>query len=51
MLPFPVHFPGETLPEPTRAPEAGEHTERVLAEVLGYDPERIEALRAKGAFG
>lgn len=51
MLPFPVHFRDETLPAPTMAPQAGEHTDRVLADVLGYDPARIEALRAKGVFG
>jgi crotonobetainyl-CoA:carnitine CoA-transferase CaiB-like acyl-CoA transferase len=38
MLPFPVKF-------------LGEHGERVLREVLGYDDGRIEALREAGAFG
>jgi len=51
MLPFPVKFPGETLPAPTRAPSAGQHTAEVLRELLGYDEARIEALREKGAFG
>jgi crotonobetainyl-CoA:carnitine CoA-transferase CaiB-like acyl-CoA transferase len=50
-LPFPVKFPGETLPAPTKAPTVGEHTEAVLREVLGYDPARLDALRAAGAFG
>lgn len=32
-------------------PELGEHTEQVLHEWLGYEPSRIEALRASGAAG
>ena len=41
----------EELPLPTKAPTVGEHTEDVLREVLGYDDERIAALRAAGALG
>ncbi|CAM5761837.1 CaiB/BaiF CoA transferase family protein [Bosea minatitlanensis] len=33
-----------------RPPLIGEHTEEVLAEVLGYAPERISALRAEGVL-
>ncbi|MCG8592259.1 MAG: CoA transferase [Proteobacteria bacterium] len=51
MLPFPVKYVSETLPTPTLAPTVGEHTEQVLRDVLGYDDERIAALREKGAFG
>ena len=51
MLPFPVKFPGEVLPEPSWAPTGGEHTEAVLRDVLGYDAERIDALRGAGALG
>lgn len=51
MLPFPVKFPGEALPEPGMAPTVGEHTDRVLADVLGYDAERIATLRKAGALG
>jgi crotonobetainyl-CoA:carnitine CoA-transferase CaiB-like acyl-CoA transferase len=51
MLPFPVHYLGEELPAPARAPAAGEHTDEVLARVLGYDPERIAKLRGGGALG
>jgi len=51
MLPFPVKFPGETLPEPSKAPSVGQHTEAVLGTVLGYDASRIAALREAGAFG
>jgi len=50
-LPSPIKVVGEELPLPTRAPEVGEHTEAVLREVLGYDGDRIEALRASGALG
>jgi crotonobetainyl-CoA:carnitine CoA-transferase CaiB-like acyl-CoA transferase len=51
MLPFPVKFEGEELPEPSWAPTVGEHTEAVMRDVLGYDAERIDALRKAGAFG
>jgi crotonobetainyl-CoA:carnitine CoA-transferase CaiB-like acyl-CoA transferase len=51
MLPFPVKFEGEELPEPSWAPTVGEHTEAVMRDVLGYDADRIEALRKAGAFG
>ena len=32
----------------TRAPALGEHTERVLREIAGYEAEKIAALRAAG---
>ncbi|MDH3686373.1 MAG: CoA transferase, partial [Myxococcales bacterium] len=51
MLPFPVKFLGEELPEPAKAPIAGEHTEAVLTEVLGYDAAQLAKLRAAGALG
>ncbi len=51
MLPFPVKFTSEELPEPGFAPTVGEHTEAVLGRVLGYDAEKIKALREAGAFG
>jgi crotonobetainyl-CoA:carnitine CoA-transferase CaiB-like acyl-CoA transferase len=51
-LPFPVRVVGEAPPSAAaRAPGVGEHGERILAEVLGYDAERIAALRAAGALG
>jgi crotonobetainyl-CoA:carnitine CoA-transferase CaiB-like acyl-CoA transferase len=50
-LPLPVKLVGEELPVPTRAPELGEHSDQVLRELLGYDDDRIAALRAAGAFG
>ncbi|MCZ6465621.1 MAG: CoA transferase, partial [Proteobacteria bacterium] len=51
MLRFPVKLAGETLPDPSKAPTLGQHTEQVLRDVLGYDDARIEALRAAGALG
>src|SRR3954466_12417129 len=51
MLPTPIKFVGETLPDPTMAPTVGEHTEAVLREVLGWDDTRIDAARDAGAFG
>jgi crotonobetainyl-CoA:carnitine CoA-transferase CaiB-like acyl-CoA transferase len=51
MLPFPVKFVGEVLPEPSRAPTVGEHNHDVLAGLLGYDEARIAEIKAKGALG
>jgi crotonobetainyl-CoA:carnitine CoA-transferase CaiB-like acyl-CoA transferase len=51
MLPFPVKFRDEELPEPAWAPTVGEHNAEVLKTVLGYDDERIEKLRDAGALG
>ena len=50
-LPFPVKVVNEELPVPTRAPTVGQHTDEVLADVLGYDHARISALRSAGALG
>jgi crotonobetainyl-CoA:carnitine CoA-transferase CaiB-like acyl-CoA transferase len=41
----------EALPVPTKAPTLGQHSDEVLAEVLGWDQERIDAARASGAVG
>jgi crotonobetainyl-CoA:carnitine CoA-transferase CaiB-like acyl-CoA transferase len=51
MLPFPVKFIDQELPEPARAPTVGQHTDQVLKEVLGYDDEKIAGLRSGGALG
>jgi crotonobetainyl-CoA:carnitine CoA-transferase CaiB-like acyl-CoA transferase len=51
MLPFPVKFLEEELPAPARAPTVGQHNDEVLSEVLGYDPDKIAALKDKGALG
>ena len=50
-LPLPVFVGGEPLGCPTMAPTVGEHTETVLAEVLGKSAAEIESLRQAGAFG
>jgi CoA:oxalate CoA-transferase len=47
----PFHVDGEPLRPAGPAPwRIGEHTREVLTKVLGYPPERIEALRAAGAI-
>jgi crotonobetainyl-CoA:carnitine CoA-transferase CaiB-like acyl-CoA transferase len=46
----PLRLSGE-LPEPSRAPFLGEHTEELLREVCGYTDEQTAALREAGAFG
>ncbi len=51
MLPFPVKFVGQELPSPSKAPTVGEHNDEVLAELLGYDADKIAALRGAGALG
>ncbi|MFI5394033.1 MAG: CaiB/BaiF CoA transferase family protein [Candidatus Binatia bacterium] len=48
MLPFPVKLINEALPEPSLAPTLGEHTDKVLAEVLGYNKNKIATLREAG---
>lgn len=50
-VPSPIKVIGEELPLPAKAPTAGQHTEAVLREVLGYDEARVAELRAQGALG
>jgi crotonobetainyl-CoA:carnitine CoA-transferase CaiB-like acyl-CoA transferase len=51
-LPFPVRVVGEQPPAADRpAPALGEHTDEVLAQVLGYDSATLDRLRSGGAFG
>ncbi|HWF16890.1 MAG TPA: CaiB/BaiF CoA-transferase family protein [Acidimicrobiales bacterium] len=47
----PLHFVGEELPHPAKAPTVGQHTEDVLRSVLDYDDNRIASARDGGAFG
>ncbi|CAN5749343.1 CaiB/BaiF CoA-transferase family protein [soil metagenome] len=49
--PTPIKYLDVDLPLPTKAPTVGQHTDEVLAEVLGYDDARIAALRETGALG
>jgi crotonobetainyl-CoA:carnitine CoA-transferase CaiB-like acyl-CoA transferase len=51
MLPFPVKFLGEELPDPPMAPTVGQQTDEVLRELLGYSSDKIAALREAGVFG
>ena len=37
--------------EPSRGPFRGEHTDEVLVELCGYEPERVRSLRDAGVFG
>ncbi len=46
----PLRLTGGERP-PARGPRRGEHTERVLAELCGYTPERVRELHAAGTFG
>src|SRR6516225_5830130 len=47
----PLHFVGEDLSHPERAPTVGQHTDDVLRNVLGYDDNQIAKARDGGAFG
>ena len=47
-LMFPLHIDGEDNPVPTIAPTVGQHSDKVLRRVLGYEEARIAALRAAG---
>jgi len=50
-LPLPVFVNGKRLPVPTMAPTVGEHTDEVLANVLGKTEADIAKLRSEGVFG
>jgi crotonobetainyl-CoA:carnitine CoA-transferase CaiB-like acyl-CoA transferase len=50
-LPFPVKPVGAELPQPTKAPTVGQHTDEVLREVLHKSDAEIDALRDTGALG
>jgi crotonobetainyl-CoA:carnitine CoA-transferase CaiB-like acyl-CoA transferase len=50
-LPLPVFVNGEKLPVPTMAPTVGQHTEEVIASVLGKSEAEIAKLRDEGVFG
>jgi formyl-CoA transferase len=42
---------GTPLVEPVAAPTLGQHSVMILRDVLGYDPERVQALIAAGVVG
>ena len=50
-LPLPVYVDGDKPATPSMAPTAGQHTDEVMAQVLGLGSGDIAELRAEGAFG
>ncbi len=50
-LPTPLKFVGEELPTPDHAPTVGQHTDEVLADLLGWDEATIKETRARGGLG
>ena len=50
-LPLPVYIDGGKPPTPSMAPTVGQHTDEVMAEVLGLSAAEITDLRTDGAFG
>ncbi|HKY91138.1 MAG TPA: CoA transferase, partial [Nevskiaceae bacterium] len=42
----PIQFPQDRQPAPSAPPVLGQHTDEILRDALGLDPERIAALRA-----
>jgi len=50
-IPSPLKFIGEQLPVPAKAPSVGQHNDEVLADLLGWDADKIAAARASGALG
>lgn len=47
----PIKLSGTAHPRYTSPPELGQHTSAVLHDLLGYEPEFIDALRASDAIG
>lgn len=50
-LPLPLKIEGVADAPITKAPECGEHTDQVLAEIAGYDDAQIARLHESGALG
>jgi crotonobetainyl-CoA:carnitine CoA-transferase CaiB-like acyl-CoA transferase len=46
----PFHLRGATLPAPSAPPTLGQHTDEVLAGLLGLGPERLDDLRRRGVI-
>ena len=47
MLPLPLKFAGDALPDPGRAPTAGQHSRQILRDVLNLNDDEIERLFAE----
>ena len=50
-LATPIKLVDTPLPHPTKAPTVGQHTDEILHDVLGYDDDKIAALREAKALG
>jgi len=50
-LPLPVRVSGSLPSPPTMAPTVGQHTDEVLADLLGISDDELAVLRASGTFG
>lgn len=50
-MPLPVIVNGDKLPAPTLAPTVGQHTNEVMADVLGKSAEEVAQLTDAGVFG
>jgi crotonobetainyl-CoA:carnitine CoA-transferase CaiB-like acyl-CoA transferase len=50
LLGTPFHLSGATLPTPAAPPALGQHTDEVLAGLLGLGPERLDDLRRRGVI-
>jgi formyl-CoA transferase len=48
---LPIHFSETPIADPVAAPMLGADTEKVLARVLKYSPDRIREAASNGAFG
>lgn len=48
---LPIRYSRTPIVDPVAAPAVGQHTERVLREVLGYDDAHLARLAETGAFG
>jgi crotonobetainyl-CoA:carnitine CoA-transferase CaiB-like acyl-CoA transferase len=48
---LPIRYSHTPVVDPVAAPAVGQHTERVLRDLLGYDSERLARLAEAGAFG
>jgi crotonobetainyl-CoA:carnitine CoA-transferase CaiB-like acyl-CoA transferase len=51
MVPNPIRLVGESLPRPSAAPTAGQHTAEVLRSVLQLDEAKLDELARAGVFG
>jgi crotonobetainyl-CoA:carnitine CoA-transferase CaiB-like acyl-CoA transferase len=48
---LPIRYSRTPIVDPVAAPAVGEHTHKVLREILAYDEQRLAQLAEGGAFG